>query len=1084
MKKLFIFTFFIFLLGFCPAQSIFFEGFEGTGFPPPGWNIIDVSGTKTWFRSTDYQHSGNASAEHGWLAGSVQATALVTPPIQIPTYGNPELDFWSRIQLVGYNNSSKILISTTVNNDINAFTLVKVLAGDEVTIAAWRNIIIPLNAYLGQTIYIAFLYTADNGPRWFIDDIKVNHFASFTDIQPVGITPISGDYPLFSSNETITVRVKNNGGTPASGFNLKLFDNGNLKATELFPSSIPSLGEVTYTFNTKLDLSTAGMHKVKVVTNLPGDQVPANDTATSMINNLGCSVINSFPYFEGFENNGNNLPPCWTQEFVAENYSWRVYNAAGAQSIGIEPIEAFEGSYRAFFYTNGKDGAIVKLIAPPMDISTLENPVLKFHHVQRFYAGDQDSLKVYFKTGAHEPWVLLVKFTETITNWTERIIPLPEPSSQYYIAFEAYAEWGYPVQIDAVTIDDYVGKDIAVKDINPKGTHLGLSSQEQVTVTLKNNGRDPITGFNLILYCNESLISTETYTNSIPGLGEANYIFNTKVDLSVSGYYKLTVVAELEGDEVPENNELTVIVRNLVCDALTFPYDEGFEEELFPPHCWTKVGEWKRVPYSAHTGIGRASYAWWDGSLGWLISPKFSIPEVGDFMLEFWSHIYEKKFFTYSGVWISTTNNNPSSFTEILSLSGDLIPDEIWKRIEVPLSNYAGKDIYIAFKYTNSGGQSGHCWSIDDINIFNLSNFIDAEVVDITAPPSLGMNLSSTEPVTVKIKNNGGSNINGFKLLLECNGIVVANESYTGYIPSLVTANYTFNKKVNLSAAGLYTLKVTVILENDMNPNNDSKTKTVENRVCPPVTNFPWHGEFQGNAAGEIADCWINIDADGDTKKWFSLESNGCYYALSESYDAVYEFPLTPDNWLISPPLTINNVCTLSYKVGSANSEQLGKEKYSVLISKTGIALSDFSSVRTETLYPSDFTELLTGTLLGYGVKTVRVPLASYSGETIHIAFRHWDCTEQDKLILTDIIVFQELAIPEVNGNTKPLVAWSYNDLIYVGGLNIGDSLDVYSVTGQLVYHCIARSETEHVKLTARGVYIVKSGYRAVKAVY
>lgn len=212
------------------------------------------------------------------------------------------------------------------------------------------------------------------------------------------------------------------------------------------------------------------------------------------------------------------------------------------------------------------------------------------------------------------------------------------------------------------------------------------------------------------------------------------------------GNYNIKIVADLEGDEVPENNEMTVTVKNLVCDALTFPYDEGFEEEIFPPHCWSKIGEWKNVPYSAHTGKYRACYNWWDGSLGWLISPKFSIPSGGDFMLDFWSYVYDRKYFTYSGVWISTTNTNPSSFTEILSLTGDLTPDEVWTRIEVPLSAYAGKNIYIAFKYTNNGGESGHCWSLNDINVFNLNNFIDAEVVEISAPPSLGMNLTNTEP--------------------------------------------------------------------------------------------------------------------------------------------------------------------------------------------------------------------------------------------------------------------------------------------------------------------------------------------------
>ena len=1075
--------FFLFLLGFGYPQAIFVEDFESAAFPPLGWKIIHTSGTQTWTRSNIYYQSGSWSAFHDFATGGLQESALITPPITLPNYGTPTLEFGSRFWLVGFKYCG-VLISTTHNTTLEAFTEIRKITAEEGATFNWLNISVPLDNYLGQTVYIAFLYSGNDGNRWFIDNVSIMHLASFVDIQPFGITPISGNYPLFSTNEQITVRLKNNGGAPASGFNLKLFDNGNLKITEPFTGSIPSGDETTYTFNTTLNLSAAGMHKVQVVTNLIGDQISANDTATSMLNNLGCNIVSTFPFFEGFENNGNNLPSCWTQEYVAKNFNWRVFNASSAQSTTFEPKTAFEGDYKAVFYTNGKDGAITKLITPPMNITTMNNPVLKFHHIQKYYSGDQDSLKIYYKTSAHAPWVFLEKYTETLESWTERILPLPEPSTQYYIAFEAYAEYGASVQIDAITIDDYFEKDIAVMNITPKGVHVGLSNQEIITVTLKNNGRAPITGFDVSLYCNENIISNEIYPHTIPGLGEVNYTFNTKVDLSVSGYYSLTVVADLVGDEVPNNNELSVIVKNLVCDALTFPYDEGFEEETFPPHCWSKVGEWKRTPYSAHNGMGRASHSWWDGLLGWLISPKFSLPANGDFILEFWSHVYDKKYFTYSGVWISTTNNNPSSFVEVLGLSGDLTPDEVWKRIEVPLSAYSGKDIYIAFKYTNSGGQSGHIWSIDDVNIFNLNNFIDAEVVEITAPPSLDMNMTNTEPITVKIKNNGGDKMNGFKLILECNGAVVATENYTGYITSLATANYTFNTKLNLSAAGTYSIKVTIVLEDDMNLSNNFKTKTVENRVCPAVTSFPWYGEFQGSSADGFDECWLNIDSDGDTKKWFSLQANGKYYAISESHDAVYNFSLTPDNWFITPPLLLNQVCTLSYKVGGANSEHFGAEKYSVLISKIGVNLVGFTALRTETLYPSDYTESLIGVLSNYGVKTVKVPLNSFIGETVHIAFRHWDCTSQDKLIITDINVGKELSVTDVSGDNNPLRACIYNDKLYIYRLNPGDDLNVYAVWGQLVHRSVVHNETENIKLNARGVYIVKSGNRIVKVIF
>jgi len=856
MKKI-IFSALLLIYGFgsVQAQITLFpwtEGFESTTFPPAGWTILNVSGTKTWIVNTisTYVHSGTKSAEHGWLSGSVQATALITPAITLPNTGVPELDFWSRIQLIGYNNSSKVLISTTVNNTLSAFTEVKTLSGDEVTIAQWRNIVIPLDAYVGETIYIAFLYTADNGPYWYVDDVTISHFDSYVDIQAINITPITGEYAMLSTTEQVTVLLKNNGGAPASGFPVKLLHNDNLIATETFTGSIPSLGESTHIFNATLDLSATGTHKIQATAEMPGDQVPANNTATAMVTNLGCQIVTTFPYTEGFEDNGSNLPSCWTQEYVAKNFKWRVFNAASAQVIpGLEPTEAFEGNYKAVFYTNGKDGAITKLITPPMDLTLMNNPVLKFHHVQQHYAGDQDSLKVYYRTSAHGAWKLLEKYTEMVADWTERTITLPEPSSQYYIAFEGYAEYGHSVQLDKIFVGHLFDTDIAVKAISPAGVHLGLSEQQEITATIQNNGRTPVNGFNLSLYINDNLIATETYSGILQAVSEIDYIFNEKANISISGKYKITVVVDFPGDEVPENDELTIVVKNLVGDALTFPYDEGFEEDIFPPHYWAKVGDWQRLTYGAHSGLGRASYAWWYGTLGWLITPKFSIPAGDNFVMEFWSYCYEAKFYTYSGVWISTTNNNPDSFTEIHELNYNECSEGEWVRVEIPLSDYAGKDIYIGFKYRNNGGQSGHMWSVDDFNIYSLNTHIDAELVAITTPLS-GMNLTDAETVKVKLKNNGSHNITNFPLMLELDGALLATETFTGFIPTKQETVYTFLQKADLSEADrTYTITATVNVAEDEDADNNSKTTT--------VTHFP-----NGVAVSEINPLYIWLEGD------------------------------------------------------------------------------------------------------------------------------------------------------------------------------------------------------------------------------
>ena len=318
MKKILITT--LLIIGYLSAtaqQFPWFEGFENPTFPPTGWSILDLEGDKTWERYTEYStyiHSGIASAKHDW-AVPLQKTALITPAIAIPGNGEAVLDFWSYIHMTGYQYCG-VLVSTTVNNDINAFTEIKMLAGDELPPPyVWRHITVSLQNYAGQTIYIAFLYDNPNGPAWYIDDITITHQASYVDIQTVSLSPKSGDYAILHNNDPIKVRLRNNGGAPASGFNLQLLHNGTPLATETFSGSILSLEEAEYTFNATLNLSSTGQHTIQVIAQMPGDQAPENDAVSSLVTNLGCSAINTFPYFEGFENNGYNLPSCFTPDF-------------------------------------------------------------------------------------------------------------------------------------------------------------------------------------------------------------------------------------------------------------------------------------------------------------------------------------------------------------------------------------------------------------------------------------------------------------------------------------------------------------------------------------------------------------------------------------------------------------------------------------------------------------------------------------------------------------------------------------------------------------------------------------------------
>lgn len=168
-----------------------------------------------------------------------------------------------------------------------------------------------------------------------------------------------------------------------------------------------------------------------------------------------CNALMTFPFYEGFEN-GGLIPDCWTIEYVEGTKDWTYEDGGGDSFAGRIPPNAYVGSYNALFYHESSSTPVTtKLISPPMDLSTATFPHLIFWHAQAIWAGDQDELKVYYKTSAAGSWTLIpgAVISHDVPVWTPISFALPEPSAEYYIAFEATGQYGHGVTIDEVRVE-------------------------------------------------------------------------------------------------------------------------------------------------------------------------------------------------------------------------------------------------------------------------------------------------------------------------------------------------------------------------------------------------------------------------------------------------------------------------------------------------------------------------------------------------------------------------------------------------------------------------------------------------------
>lgn len=151
---------------------------------------------------------------------------------------------------------------------------------------------------------------------------------------------------------------------------------------------------------------------------------------------------------------------------------------------------------------------------------------------------------------------------------------------------------------------------------------------------------------------------------------------------------------------------------------------------------------------------------------------------------------------------------------------------------------------------------------------------------------------------------------------------------------------------------------------------------------------------------------WINIDSDGDGRKWGLMDygKEDKYSMASASVDFETEAPLTPDNWLISPLIDLSTLANedlvLLYHIMAWQADY-ATEKYRLYINvynseSDPVSINDFKqTLKLETLTPSDASQ--------FGVRSVK--LSSYAGRKIRIAFRHYESTNQSLILLDDIII-------------------------------------------------------------------------------
>lgn len=168
--------------------------------------------------------------------------------------------------------------------------------------------------------------------------------------------------------------------------------------------------------------------------------------------------------------------------------------------------------------------------------------------------------------------------------------------------------------------------------------------------------------------------------------------------------------------------------------------------------------------------------------------------------------------------------------------------------------------------------------------------------------------------------------------------------------------------------------------------------------------------DFENDYVDGLLNNWKTIDADGDSYNWMLSPigegyghngSNGV--VMSYSYSN-YSGALNPDNYLVSPQLAItaNNHYVTFY--GSALDEDYPADHFGLAVSTTGTNASDFTMLQEWTM-----------TSKQGGWHEYTADLASYVGQNVYIAIRHFSSQDKFCLCVDDIFVGPQTKDPLVN---------------------------------------------------------------------
>ncbi len=519
------------------------------------------------------------------------------------------------------------------------------------------------------------------------------------------------------------------------------------------------------------------------------------------------------------------------------------------------------------------------------------------------------------------------------------------------------------------------------------------------------------------------------------------------LNMSTPGTYNFELSTTLSGDGNTANNTLnttsSIVIPVTLPEQVDFTGYTGSNLTTVFPNWYEARGANTPVAGTSNwinsslvTGAGTTAKInlAFNSDREWIVGPK--IPVIATTILKFDVAITDANLAaadpdgmtgTDDSVIVRISTNCGATWTDLYvfddaSTTGVISNSLVTQTIN--LSAYAGQNVILAF-YATEGtvdNLQSYDFHIDNINIQNPTS-LDVGAIGMTTPVVPPICYGSTETVTITIKNYGTSVIDfaANPVTVTTNVTGAATTSLTGTISAGTlapdaTTSVVMSTTLDMTASGTYTFNAYTNVTGDGAAGNDSMTTVT--RFNAATVSIPETVNFTGFTGSNLATAFPNwregsgsLIPAGTISTWTS----STVFAAAGTTAKILLSSTTDREWIVGPKILAASNTNLKFKVAITESSSLAVDPDGMTGTDDSVVVRISTDCGITWSNLQLFTDATTTGIVSNTLVEYTIPLGSYDGQTIMIAFYASEGTIDDAASydfhLDDINIYNATAL-------------------------------------------------------------------------